>query len=589
MPCGARTLGLVERLVYATLPVLLSVVFSAHHLVAVLGGELRNPDSYMRLTRLIATLRQGTPMHEIMRDASGDGAVVHWSHLIDGVLCALSLPLQIFLAPADALHLAALIFGPLNLGILGVAVAWAAAPFSDRRWLWLAPLTIALAPAILPYGLVGVVHHHVPSVTIAVMTGGLAVRVIAGIANAHAGRALGIWAGIGIWLTPETLPLSMLAFGALWLVWVWQDGARAAATAIADTSKAFAVTVTTAWLVNPPFGGHLTQDIDRVSIVFVGLALAIAAIGRIILVLDERALPRSSRLIWSMTGGIGCAVVWACLFAQTLFAVHAAMDDALAHAMFQNINEMAPVRSLNQWFNYLLTGCLAVATLIALTLRSRIAVMFYLTLCGLVLIALGQMHLRFASYPEALGAIMVPIAVSWWAQAVIGWPAWRQPLPRVATIVLFVLVPFVAELSQPGKTATAGEPRLDSACPVHGLAPMLAPYTGQVVLTDVNKAPELLYRTQILTVGSLYHRNQTGFSRLYAAWRSMETQDVPPSFTDARIGFVLFCRMPGRSAMVKDLPATTLLDRLGRGEIPAWLVPVAEDQASGHTLYRVGS
>jgi len=123
MTPSARTLGRTECLVYATLPILMAVTFSGRHLSAVLGGELRNPDSYLRLARLGASLRQGAPVHEMMRDASGDGTVVHWSHLVDGILCALSLPFQLFMTPTEALHAAALMFGPLNLGVLGLAIA----------------------------------------------------------------------------------------------------------------------------------------------------------------------------------------------------------------------------------------------------------------------------------------------------------------------------------------------------------------------------------------------------------------------------------------------------------------------------------
>ena len=44
-----------------------------------------------------------------------------------------------------------------------------------------------------------------------------------------------------------------------------------------------------------------------------------------------------------------------------------------------------------------------------------------------------------------------------------------------------------------------------------------------VVPADVNDTPDLLYRTQVRTVGSLYHRDIEAFARLRAAWR------VPPS------------------------------------------------------------
>jgi hypothetical protein len=50
---------------------------------------------------------------------------------------------------------------------------------------------------------------------------------------------------------------------------------------------------------------------------------------------------------------------------------------------------------------------------------------------------------------------------------------------------------------------------------------------------------------------------------------------------------VLFCKPAARSLLVADLPENTLMDRLARGEVPAWLDRVAEDAASGFVLYRV--
>jgi hypothetical protein len=161
-----------------------------------------------------------------------------------------------------------------------------------------------------------------------------------------------------------------------------------------------------------------------------------------------------------------------------------------------------------------------------------------------------------------------------------------QAASRIAILAMVVLanraevVPGMFAAAEPAEEA-AGQ-----SCAVRGLEAMLAPYAGQVVLSDVNDVPELLYRTRIVTVGSLY-RNVTGFSRLRAAWRSLPSAGEPAELRAARVGFVLFCKRPGRSLLVADLPEDTLLDRLGRGEVPAWLRPVARDAASGFTLYKV--
>jgi hypothetical protein len=108
-----------------------------------------------------------------------------------------------------------------------------------------------------------------------------------------------------------------------------------------------------------------------------------------------------------------------------------------------------------------------------------------------------------------------------------------------------------------------------------------------VVLTDPNLVPELLYRTRILTVGSLYHRDAAAYMRLRAAWRAEPGDAVPQAVQATRARFVLACRGGPRSLLVQDLPKTTLWDALIAGTPPAWLTAVAEDVQSGLVLYRV--
>jgi hypothetical protein len=133
--------------------------------------------------------------------------------------------------------------------------------------------------------------------------------------------------------------------------------------------------------------------------------------------------------------------------------------------------------------------------------------------------------------------------------------------------------------------AAAGE--ADPNCSLAASGAMLADHAGQVVLADPGDTPELLYRTQVLTVGSLYHRNVPAFMRQRAAWRSMPADTVPDAVRQTGATLVLFCRSHARSLMVADLPPDTLLDRLSRGEVPRWLHQVAADRQSGNALYEV--
>jgi hypothetical protein len=575
-------------LAYAVVPVLLALALGSKQIGAVLSGELINPDSYMRLARLQQSALNPAFRHIVPRDASGDGTLVHWSHLLDSLLCLLALPLGIVVDRDAALHLAAILAGPLCLAGLGLAIAWAVAPFADKAWLWLAPVVVTFGHAIVAYGLPGVVHHHVPAVIVALMTGGWAARLIAGRAGRFDGARLGGWAGVGLWLTPETLPLSVMAFGALWVAWLAGAERRDLACAIRDTGVGFLLIVALACAADPPYGGYAAEDLDRLSTVFVGLAIALAAVGLIIAAIDEMTDSRTWRLGLSLSAGTAVAVIWLLLFPSVLLGSRHLTGGGDWQVMFADIGEMQPVRSAAQWLQYLLTGTLGTVALTGLAIRRGNPVLFYAALCGAVTVALGWMHIRFASYPEALGAAMLPVIVTWWNNATVSWPPARQSPARLGVIMLFALVPFVSELPRPFRPARAGQPPTPVSCAVSRLAWMLEPLTGQVVLSNVNDAPELLYRTGVLTVGSLYHRNPAGFMRLRSAWRTQAGDAVPPTFLAARISYVLFCPAPVRSPLVKDLPQHTLWDRLAQSRPPPWLHLVARDPASGNVLYRVG-
>src|SRR6266568_4386624 len=49
-------------------------------------GALFDPDSYMRLVRLLDELRLGHTLHVVQRDDGGAGTLLHWSHLLDSVV-----------------------------------------------------------------------------------------------------------------------------------------------------------------------------------------------------------------------------------------------------------------------------------------------------------------------------------------------------------------------------------------------------------------------------------------------------------------------------------------------------------------------
>lgn len=561
---------------------LLDIALGCFHWREVAAGDLLNPDSYMRLVRLDAILAAHAPIHVVARDGSGTGTVLHWSHLLDSLLLVMALPLAPFLTEHDALHWAGVALGPLSAGALGAALAWAAAPLSDPAWRWIAALFGVLAMPIAAYALPGVVHHHILLALSGVMCAGWAGR--AGTLGAAAGWRLGAWACFGLWLSPETMPVILMAFIGVGLGWLLQPGERRWSEALAAATTVFAVLVGLALAVDPPYGNPLAPQIDRLSVIWLVLALLGTAAGWWFRLLDRLALPPGKRALLGGLLAAAAAVVWLALFPGVLGGPEGVLNGAHPHA-FDGIAEMLPITTFADAMLFLLPGVFAAIVASMLAVRQRSWLYAYVAVCVLLLLLAAVMHRRFSTWSACAGAIAVPIALSH-IGATLGT---RAPLAAMAarlSLLLFLLIaPFAGFLiAQP---AAAKQARTLQPCSIRKAAGMLQPYAGQIVLADVNDTPELLYRTQLLTVGSLYHRDEAGYLRLRAAWRSTRTDAEPPAVQATGATLVLFCERARRSFMVTELPTDTLWDQLSRGAPPRWLTEIAADPVSGFRLFRI--
>jgi hypothetical protein len=605
---GSSQIGKQEGLLYALLPMLIAVGAGAKSLPGVMSGGLLNPDSYMRLVRIEDGLSHHHSSYVVARDGSGEGTLLHWSHLLDMLLWLLATPFRLVMDTGTALHAAAVIFGPLCLGGLGVALAWAVAPVAERRWLWLATIVASLSATIVSYGEPGVVHHHVLLLVVAVMTAGYALRGALGVARAGAGLAMGAWGGVGIWLSPETMPFTLMAIGGLWLAWLLAPSPRGTRM-IAGTAVGFIMVVTAAFAVDPPYAGYTSVEIDRISVVYLVLAVVVGMMAWCARLLgapscshlaseslhvggragpnDDDRFRRRVRMAVGIAVPLICLGIWISLFPAVSLGPGGLMNAHDVKVMTDGITEMMPVDGAKATVEYLLTGAMTAAALFGFGIARRSVLLGYAALCACVLVILGMLHVRFAAYPAVAAAAMLPIVIArcevWFAD----WPESARAGARVSLIAGFVLLPCGIALPGVFSSAHAAASASAPTCSLVASTALLADRAGLVVLTDPSITPELLYRTQVLTVGSLYHRNVAAFMRARAAWRSAPSDTVPDAVRATEATVVLFCPSRARSLLVADLPPDTLMDRLNQGRVPPWLRPVSGDPRSGYALYEV--
>jgi hypothetical protein len=546
-------------------------------LTAVLGGELSDQDSYMRLVRIEEGLRSGFMGHVVANDGSGAGTVLHWSHLLDSLLVLMAAPLEPLLGWHRALFIAAAASGPVSVGLLGLALGWAAAPLADRRWLWAAPLATGLTEPVISYGVLGVGGHHVLMAAALALTVGWVGRAVQ--REPNAGWRAGVAAAAAIWLTPETMPLLLAAFGLLMITWLNQPADRKLARAIGECGIGFAVILALAFAADPP-PEVLAVKIDRLSIVYVGLGAALCVAGSIVVALARSLLSDASRRWLGIVLTSLPLLAWGALFPAVLHGPDGLMDAATAQAFFSDIIEMQAIHDFSLGAAYLLPGTIAVVYAAIRAIRTRSLNWGYGAVIGLACVGLGAWHIRFAIYPACLAAALLPIVLTD-ASRLSG--AAVRPVARSAAWLVFLFLPFVPTL------ATSHPAAGGRVCRVADAVSLLASHAGAIVLSSPNDVPELLYRTQIKTVGSLYHSNVSAYLKSRAAWLSLPSSSEPEAVRATGANFILVC--PGaptlRFGLVGEPQGDTLWERLGAGKVPPWLEESARGPGGAPVLYRV--
>ena len=551
-------------------------------------GTLQDPDSYMRLVRIQEALDQGHWFgHVVSRDASGFGIVIHWSHLLDGIILMLSSVLKLMLAPEKALLWAGVITNFLSVGLLGAKCAWAVAPLAQRKWLWIAAFGVATAAPVVAYAQFGTVTHHVLLFTLAVGAWGAGGRAAFG--SVRWGGLAGLFAGIGIWLSPEAMPFGLMAFGAIVLSWAIRPAPRVT-LALAAYGSAFLATIAFGLLIDPPHGGRAAPQLDRLSVVFLCLAVIVCAVSWLPRMLAAIRLSVPARFAVAGLSSMGGAMLWLILFPGYLSGLNGLMTPEEASAFFPSIQEMQPINTASLFAACALPGILAVIAAFGYAQRQRdilpLMLWVFAGLCATVCVTLSLFHVRFSSYAVAGAAMVLPVLLSH-AGTSIPQP-WRQ-LVRPGLVAAFLCAPPVLALMLSSKTDGEAS-RMSSAyqaqCSMQTLTRMLAPYPGTVVLANVDDGPELLYRTRVKIVGSLYHSGIHGFMLLNAAWAAADLDHVPDELRTTSAQFVVLC--PG--VPPKNMSSghrATLFERLDSRDPPAWLHRVAGEPDSGWTLYEV--
>lgn len=589
-----------------------ALLVKTENIQLMLNGELINPDSYMRLVRIQEALNNGFWFANVVtRNESGLGTLIYWSHFVDGFILILRLPLLCFMSSAEALFWAGALSGPILLGLLGMACAWAVTPWLNKQWSMLVAVVVAISVPLLNYGQIGVATHHLMIVIWVVLGWGLVARSYLDISPIY-GLFAGITAGLAIWVSPEATPYCLLGFGGILFLNMLEEHLSATQSAVymslsgASIASAlygigFLLTIAFAFKIDPPYQGLFSPELDRVSITFLALAFFMFVASLVPALLCKLHCPRINRLFFIPCSALLGLVGWLYLFPAYLRGLNGLMSPEEASAFFIT-TEMAPINTVELFLYFGFTGLLSflVITWLALTqakLRLRWA-MSYLGFGSLVCVCFAFWHVRFAIYSAAISAMTLGVLLTRLSDR----GELKTQNQRVVIIFVYLILPVLLGYSYKAVVnANGGANNHSSAfssntplnCSLKDAVRVIKPLGDVVVLADANIGPALLYKTQAKIVGSFYHAGIKGYMRLNAAWASTYSHGVPSVVLATKAKYILMCPMHRPNLFLAlegntpEIPSSSLWEQLNSGRVPTWLSVVSSSTSTGWVLYQI--
>ena len=569
-------------------------------------GGLVDTDSYMRVLKIM-DLYNGAGWYDTVTPRLGapEGLSLHWTRPVD-----LLILLPALLAHALGADMARAVYW-IGAGfstachiLACIAVAWAARPLWPSPGHRFAAMILLTNAAAFGYGTFGRADHHTLLLLLTVMMLGAMLRAAMGNTTPRAQRrwaaAGGLYAGLGIWVSPEFLVPLVPVIATLGLFWVdapldakeaRKQGAAVAeirdwATPGAVFALVMAAVILVAIPIEQPPQRWLAAEYDKVSFPYLVLPLIWAAV---FLIAGRVRGGFWVRVAAGLALGVLGAGLLLALFPNLLFGP-LGVGDRLKRDFLDTVQEMQPLwpTSIVRLRGFLPMAGQSIAGVVLLPFALKrwrgerhwagllIAMAFGFMLIG------ALMHARLGVEFSPTVAIICAGFFALTEAKFRGAPHWRRTPALTLVAVALTVGPMLASLALP--KAPAGQ-----TCPVHDLAnwlneahpgqavPGTVPGTGAapIIMTDdYSYAPELAFRTDYRFVAGPYHRNPQAI---------FDTIDTMAATDDAQAKAILQKRQVALVVRCSDVIVPRLFDgntinfyaKLGgRGDLPNWLTPL---------------
>ena len=505
----------ISRFAPYVLALLIWGTIQALRLGPVLDDRLVDTDSYMRLIRVML-LRETADWFDsaIVRSNAPYGHTMHWTRPFDVVLLLGGAMAAPWVGFRDGLFWAGAFVSPVLQLITIFTLAWAAKPLLGVRRAPFVMLAFLVQPAALLYNGPGQADHHSLLLLLLVISLGLTIRLLLRAAAPRLALLTGAVAGLGVWVSVEFLPLVALTAAVLSLSSFAWGGDRSRLNL--RYAAGFTAVVAVATMTERPPGDWLAVEYDKVSIVYLAVALTLTAVWAAAWLFDRSPAPRSprQRLAALAVGAVMGAIVLYVIF-PNLFPI-----------WLDHVAELQPLlsgtrESLSDFLLYLGPSLIAIPFAALLVWRRRRlddwpAWLFLGLVLGVIVASAidYRREIVFAGPFLAvfLSRLLVPIRERLAFRSV--------PLRAVARasasftfLFGFVILGLVIRFSFGASSGSTGAER--PSCDVRPVAVYLADPTAfgerpRNIAAMIDYGPELLYRTEHSVLSTPYHRNTAG-------------------------------------------------------------------------------
>ena len=515
------------------------------------------------------------------------GGQMHWWRLLDVPIAACIWLFGLFIAPAQAEHIALIVWPLLLYGLFLLMLRAVLQQLGGRALCWtglLIPVTmIFVTRQFAPLR----IDHHGWQIVAATALLALALGARSGTKGALAGLVMAFYLSISL----EALPYFLL-FGGLFAFSYWRgaDGW--------PMLRGFLLACTFATVLSVPasrgWQALTVSYCDGLSAPYLGALVA----GSIAMLLAGRIIGHASavrRLILLSVTGLAALAAFLLVAPQCSRGPFGQLDPLVHDYWYLNVKEGLPLTA--QTLDMALYSLIpTIIGLIGSTLAwrssrgaARVNWSLLLTLqIGAGIISCLVMRAMYVSHAFAVPGVAFTLLMIWhWARRLE--PAPLRILASTAVVLALPPVPMAAVAKM--QSALADEPTEKtemrvSACFRSANIDRLNAVPKAVLFAPIDIGPSILTDTGHSVIATGHHRNQAEIKAVMQAFMG-DAALARSVVTRSRADLLLFCPDTAEMDVYIKVAPNGLAARLIKGDIPAWLRPLPHHGASPIRLYRI--